>query len=208
MDRLIPNERIKLLEIWNDNLFSEYGIAEIMKLAGKKSKPWVFNTLKILSKHKLLILSRKGNMNIYSLNINNPNTIHFLQYLEAQRGLDFPQLDLIQETITSIHLKNYCLIVFGSFSQGKQKKGSDLDLCFLIDAKSAAKRIKPYFNEIKLNHAVSVDEHYITFNEFKKMLLRKEENLGKQIYRKHLLFFNQDIYYQLIIEAHKNGFRL
>ena len=69
------------------------------------------------------------------------------------------------------------------------------------------KKLKPYFNEIKLHHAVSADEHYITFNEFKEMLLRDEENLGKQIFRSHKVFFNADIYYQLIKEAHKNGFR-
>jgi hypothetical protein len=69
------------------------------------------------------------------------------------------------------------------------------------------KKIKPYFNEVKLNYPVSIDEHYITFNDFIKMLLREEENLGKQIFRKQKLFYNADIYYQLIKWAHKNGFR-
>jgi hypothetical protein len=40
-----------------------------------------------------------------------------------------------------------------------------------------------------------------------KMLLRNEENLGKQIFRNHMLFFNPDIYYRLIRKAHKHGFR-
>ena len=43
--------------------------------------------------------------------------------------------------------------------------------------------------------------------DFIKMLLRDEENLAKQIFRNHILFFNPDIYYKLMMEAHKNGFR-
>jgi hypothetical protein len=39
------------------------------------------------------------------------------------------------------------------------------------------------------------------------MLLAEEENLGKQVFRKHIVFYNADIYYQLIKEAYKNGFR-
>ncbi|MEK0336571.1 MAG: hypothetical protein QQN41_03950, partial [Nitrosopumilus sp.] len=83
----------------------------------------------------------------------------------------------------------------------------DIDICFLIENKQTEKRIKPYFNEVKLNHAANIDAHYIAFNDFVKMLLREEENLGKQIFRNHKIFFNADIYYQLIKRAHKNGFR-
>lgn len=62
-------------------------------------------------------------------------------------------------------------------------------------------------NEIKLNNIIEIDEHYITFDEFIKMLLRNEENLGKQIFKKNKIFFNSDIYYSLIKNAYKNGFR-
>ena len=89
----------------------------------------------------------------------------------------------------------------------KQGKESDLDICFLIENKQAEKKIKSYFDEVKLNYAIEADDHYITFSDFIKMLLRDEENLGKQIYRKRKLFYNSDIYYQLIKEAHKNGFK-
>ena len=47
----------------------------------------------------------------------------------------------------------------------------------------------------------------VTFEDFVKMLLREEENLAKQIFIKHKLFYNSEIYYQLLKEAHKHGFR-
>ena len=203
---MMSGKKIKLLETWKRNIFSEFSISEIMKISGKKTKPWVFNALKQLTKNRLLFSKRKGNIDIYSLNLFNPYLIQTLQYIEGQNNLDFHQLDIITEAINKIPIKTYCLLVFGSYAENKQTKESDLDICFLIENKQAEKKIKPYFNEVKLNYPVEVDEHYITFSDFIKMLLRDEENLGKQIFKSHKLFFNPDIYYQLIKEAHKNGF--
>jgi len=204
---MISNKKIRLLEAWKNNLFAELSIAEIMKILRKRTKTWIFNALKLLTKNKLLISKRIGNLDIYSLNLGNPLLIQTLQYLEAQDSLDFPRLGIVTETINKIPIKNYCLAVFGSYAEDKPKPDSDLDICFLIESKQAEKEIKPYFNEVKLNHDINIDEHYIIFNDFIKMLLREEENLGKQIFRNHILFYNADIYYQLIKEAYKNGFR-
>ena len=204
---MISNKKIKLLAAWKKSLFSELGISEIMKISGKKTKPWVFNALKELTRAKLLISRRKGNLDIYSLNLSNPLLIQTLQYIEAQNSLGFTKLDLIIEIINKIPLKTYCLLVFGSYAEGTQTKDSDLDICFLIEAKSLERKLKPYFNDIKLASPIDIDEHYITFNDFINMFLREEENLGKQIFRNHKIFFNADIYFKLIKEAYKNGFR-
>jgi len=204
---MITNEKIKLLEVWKNEIFNEFTISEIMKLSKKKTKTWVFNSLKLLTKNKLLISKRKGNLDIYSLNINNPLLIQMLQYLDIQNTLNFPFLDMIIEILGEIPIKNYCFLIFGSYVKNKQKSGSDLDICFLIENNKSKEKIKPYVNEIKLNYHIKIDEHYITFDDFVKMLLVKDENLGKQIFRKHMLFYNSDIYYKLIKEAYKHGFR-
>jgi len=203
---MISNESIKLLNAWKNHLFAELSISEIMALAKKQTKPWVFNSLGLLAKSSILSMKRKGNLNLYSLNLNNPPTVQLLQYLEIQGILTFPKIDIIRELIENIPIKNYCLVVFGSYAENRQKTSSDLDICFLIDSKKTEKKIKPYANEIKLNFPTELDDHYITFGDFAEMLVRKEENLGKQIAKKHLIFYNADIYYQLLKEAHKHGF--
>jgi len=205
--KLIPNKQIELLIVWKNNPFREFSISEIMRQSNKNTKTWVFNTLKLLVKNKILISNRKANLDIYNINLNNPIAVQLLQYLETQENLSFSQLDLVSELIKKIPIKNYCLIVFGSYANNNHTKNSDIDICFLIDSKEVEKKIKPYINEVKLNYQIKIDEHYITFEDFVKMLLREEENLGKQIFRKHKLFYNADIYYQLLREAYKNGFR-
>lgn len=204
---MLSLKQLQLLEAWNKNLFNEFSIAEIMKISGKKTKPWVFNTLKQLTKQNFLSSHRKGNLDLYRLNLPNPFLIQTLHHLEIQRNLGFPYLNIIEETINAIPSKTYCLLVFGSYAEGKQHPDSDLDVCFLVESKIQEKRIKPYFNDIKLRFSVSIDEHYIVFDDFIKMLLRPEENLGKQIMRKHILFYNPDIYHQLLKEAYQHGFR-
>ncbi|MDI6738316.1 MAG: nucleotidyltransferase domain-containing protein [Nanoarchaeota archaeon] len=204
---MISNEKTGLLSIWKDRLFEGLSISEIMAIAKKNSKPWVFNALKLLVKKELLLSERKGNLDIYRLNIDNPCLWQMMQYLEAQESLGFPLMHIITEAIKAIPERNYCLLVFGSYAEGRQKKDSDLDICFLVENDIQEKKIKPYFNDVKLNTTAHIDEHYITFEDFVKMLLRHEENLAKQILIKHKLFLNADIYYRLVREAHEHGFK-
>jgi len=204
---MVSNKKLKLLQSWKDNLFKELSISEVIKISKKKTKTWVFNSLKELVKKNLLIMKTKGNLNLYNLNMDNPILLKFLQYLEIKDLYNFKHLNIIIEIIDKIPQKNYCLILFGSYAENKQTSSSDLDISFLIENKNLEKKFKPYLNEVKLNYATKIDEHYIVFEDFIKMLLKKEENLGKQIFRKHKIFFNPDIYYELIKKAYKNGFR-
>ncbi len=204
---MIQNRKAELLEAWNGNMFGKLSVSEIIKAEGKNTKTWTFNSLKELEKSRLLISERKGNLDLYSLNLENPLLIQALHFLESQKHLDFPRLDMIMDIINKVPARSYCLLVFGSYASGRQTKNSDIDICFLIESQQTEKRIKPYLDEVKLNHKTGIDEHYITFEDFVKMLLRDEENLGKQIYRNHILFYNGDIYYQLLKEAHRHGFR-
>ncbi|MBS3134769.1 nucleotidyltransferase domain-containing protein [Candidatus Woesearchaeota archaeon] len=201
------DEKIRVLEVWRKNPFSNLSRMEIMKSLNKKTKTWIFNTLKHLVKNKILNSNRKSNLDIYSLNLSNPISLKILDFLEIKESINFERLDLISDIINKIPVKGYCLIVFGSYAENKQKKDSDIDISILINNKEDEKKIKPYLNDIKLNYKIKVDDHYILFNEFIEMLTRSEENLGKQIFRKHKIFYNSDIYYNLIKEAYKNGFR-
>ena len=178
-----------------------------MSLSKKETKPWVFNALKLFAKYNLINCKIKGNINLYTLNINNPLVLHLLQFLEVQENPDFQEIKLISDIIENIPIKNCSILVFGSYANKKQSSNSDLDICFLVDNRLIEKKLKPYINEIKLNHKTKLDDNYITFNDFIQMLINKEENLGKQIFRKHKLFYNPDIYYELVKGAYKHGFR-
>jgi len=177
-----------------------------MKKTNKKTKTWIFNSLNELSKKKLIQIQQKGNINLYSLNLKNPILENTLQYIDLQ-DINPQLLQIMEEIIENVPIKTYCLLVFGSYAENKQTKDSDMDICFLIENEKTKKIIEPFIKEIKLNYTIEIDEQYITFDEFVEMLLNNEENLGKQIFKNNKLFFNPNIYFQLLKEAYKHGFR-
>src|SRR3989338_8559135 len=122
---MIPGKNLELLEAWKSDAFAELGISEVMRNAHKRTKPWVFNTLEALAKAGLLAKKKKGNINLYALNMNNPLLVQTLQFVEAWNNYNFARLDVIEETIGKIPPSGYCLLVFGSYAEGKQTKDSD-----------------------------------------------------------------------------------
>jgi predicted nucleotidyltransferase len=137
----------------------------------------------------------------------NIDSINHIAYIDTKNYLDL-NIDkkLINSIIDDVDAA-YSLVIFGSYAKGKQKNDSDLDLCFLISLKQDEKRIKPYVENIKLKSIIDIDDHYITRQDFIKMLRWKKENLAKQIFRDNIVVFNHMIYYNTINEAIKNGFK-
>jgi hypothetical protein len=68
--------------------------------------------------------------------------------------------------------------------------------------------IEAAINSAKLKSVVEIDAHVISKDEFFQMLVNDEENLGKQIAKKHLALVNHQIFYGLVNEGMKHGFRL
>src|SRR3989344_424397 len=202
---MLQNEKIRLLDAWKNSLFADLSISEIMDISKKKTKPWVFNSLNELTENNLLIAKKKGNINNYQLNVDNPFLFQLLHYLNVQKNLRFKHLDLVQNIISNISYKNYVLLVLES--EDKKKKNSDLDIVFLLDNKEDKKKIKASFNEITSKCSAKVKDNYLTYDEFIERLLNDKESLGRQIFMKSKIFYNSDIYYQLIKEAYKRGFR-
>lgn len=191
---MVPLEQVRLLEAWRNELFEELSIAEVMDISKKRTKPWVFNSLKALAKNELITTRRKANINLYRLNLDNPFLIQTLQYLEAQSNSDLPYLSVISGLIINIPIGGYCLLAF--------EDGRELKICFLVDDKEMERGIR------KCADKVSFKVCYILFDDFVGMLLKDGENIAKRIFSDHKLFFNADIFYGLVKEAHKNGFRI
>ncbi|MFH0956624.1 MAG: nucleotidyltransferase domain-containing protein [Candidatus Aenigmatarchaeota archaeon] len=199
-------EEFGILSSFKYKPFYEFGISEVMKLSEKKSKPWVFNALSKFEKGGLLLKETKGNMNLYRAAMDNPSLVNHFLFMEALKLQGMRNKDVVSRLIENIPAKDYCLVVFGSYALRSEKADSDMDLCFLAESEAGLKRLKPYVNEVKAKSPVSMHEQFVTFDEFVEMLLRKEENMGKQIYKGHTLAYNGGIFYGLVKEAHKRGF--
>src|SRR4030043_107465 len=101
----------------------------------------------------------------------------------------------------------YSIVVFGSYAVNEQKPSSDMDVAIFIDGREKRKHIEAAINSAKLKMLAEVDAQVIPKAEMIEMLTNDEENLGKQIARKHLAVHNHQIFYNIIKEGMKRGFR-
>lgn len=197
-------EKLKILNLFRKNLLSEFTLDDIMKQLKKSSYSWTYNTLMELK--PFFNVRKVGKIYSFSINLDSPETIAILTYLDQKEALekDFP---IITKLINSISKKSpfFTLLITGSYATSTQRKESDIDLIIIIDKEENKKEIKPYIAEITRLELPKVDLHLFTKEEYYTMLINESENFGKESFRKHLLFYGIDAYYQIVKEALKNG---
>ncbi len=201
----IHQEEMKILDLFRKNIFAEFTLKQIMEKLGKKSYNWTYKAISKLSKN-VLVSEKKGNTTVIKLNLNNPCAITYLSFLDRQEAYK-RDIFLTNELIENISKKTpyFILIITGSYATNYVKKDSDLDLVVIVDNENNKKEISPYIKDVTRLSGINVDMHIFTKNEFYLMLTNDKENFGKEVFRKHLLFYGAEAYYQIIKEAIKNG---
>ena len=206
---MIYEEEMKIIGLYRNSPFKEFTLQEIMQKLNKKSYYWAHNAVKKLQKEGIIEIRKAGKTLLCSFNFSNWKAIAHLAYSESLASHNaIPKL--LAEKIIDLLSKCtpfFILIVGGSYAAGSAKKSSDIDIAVIIEDESIKKAIKPYFANATELSEIKVDEHIFTKAEFREMLINQEENLGKELARKHVIAFGADSYYSLIIGAHKNGFQ-
>ena len=160
-------------------------------------------------KENLFNEQKVGKSSLYTLNLNNDIVYYYIALSNHERlnKLAHISIKLIKESIKK-QTNFYSIVVFGSYALQEQKKDSDFDVAVFIENESLRKKAQITLNFAELKSILQIDGHIITKDEFLEMLKREEENLGKQIARKHLAIYNHQIFYDTMQEGIKNGFRI
>ena len=206
---MLTKKQIELFRIFTKNPFREYSFREFRELSHVKSVSLIQNSIKAFTKEDLIKEKKIGTSNLYSLNHDNKLVYSYLDILAKEsfeKNVKY-SISLLQEELEK-HTSFYSLAIFGSFAIGEQKKDSDLDLAVFIENEDKRKIIEASIKSIELKSFLKIDGHVITKSEFLEMLKVDYENLGKQIARKHLIIHNPLIFYSLLKEGIKNGFKI
>ena len=150
-----------------------------------------------------------GKSGLLTLNLNKDLTFSYLELWSLSKLPHLAKLSL--ETLKKEITENtpfYSLVIFGSYAINQQKDNSDLDIAIFIEKENNKKQIEALVNSAKLKSTIEIDAHIIPKSEMIEMLTNKEENLGKQIARKHLAYYNNRIFYEIIKEGRDHGFRI
>lgn len=206
---MIYEEEMKIIGIYRNNPFREFTLQEIMKKLGKKSYYWAHNAVKKLQKEGIITIRKAGRTMLCSFNFNSLKALANIAYAEQTAAYSsIPKL--LAEKITASLSRCTPFFIFmagGSYAAGTAKKSSDIDMAVIVENEEIKKLIRPYLKDAIELSDIKIDEHIFTRNEFREMLIRQEENLGKELARKHAIAYGADSYYSIIKEAHKNGFQ-
>jgi predicted nucleotidyltransferase len=204
---ILTREELKLVEFFSENLTKNYATNEVVKKLNKKSYNWVFYALKKILNLGILNCERKNSSSFYSLNLRNPLTLSYLSLIENTKiNPSLPHKNILK-LIESIPLRYFSFIITGSYSSGNAKKNSDLDVVVLVEKKNDCKEVLNILSNQGDLMIPKVHPFVFSKQEFLKMLLNKNENYGKEIYKNHIILFGAENFYSILREAIENGFK-
>ena len=138
---ILTKEELKIVKLFENNLFNSYTIRDVMYKIGKNSYNWIFIAISKLSKFGIINIEVKGKSNICSLNLDNQLTLTYLSIIEKLKISDKLPLRNIYELINSVPFSYFTFIITGSYAEGNFTKKSDLDVVIIVENKEDSKKI-------------------------------------------------------------------
>jgi len=206
---MLTKKQLKIMNIFQRNEFKEITWKQVKELSKEKSSSVIQDAIRAFLTEGLITEKKIGTSKLYLVNHQN-NKIY--TYFEAFNKENLPKqaLKTINELENSLdsHTFFYSIVIFGSYAIGDQKKDSDLDIAVFIEQEDKIKIVEAVFKSMELKSLLKIHGHVITKDEFLEMLKVDYENLGKEIAKKHLIIHNPVIFYSMLKDGMKHGFKL
>ena len=185
---------LKSVQTLGKNIDNEIPIRQL----SKESKVPYTTTHRLVKNNKNIFnIAQKGNIKLVSLNLKDSITKNYLILAERNESDSFlkkePQFKILKGEIPK---GDYSLILFGSRAEGKSREKSDIDLCIIN--KEGKRNVS--FSKFELLFKVEVNPIYLSNKEFKQMLKEEEQNLAKEIIKKHIILYGEEYFWNLIWE--------
>jgi len=206
---MLTKKQLKIFNIFQKNKFKEISWKEVKELSKENSSSVIQDAIKAFLFEELINEKKVGTSKLYLVNHKNNKVYNYFEIYNKEI-LSKQVLKLIGELENSLdkYTPFYSIIIFGSYIAGEQKDNSDLDIAVFIEKEDKRKIVEAIFKSMETKSLLKIDGHVITKDEFLEMLKVDYENLGKEIARKHLIIHNPIVFYSLIKEGIKNGFKL
>jgi len=205
---MLTPKQIRIFEAFLGRPYKELSYREIKEYSKEKSNSAIQNaTAKFLTED--LVKKREvGNMIMYTLNLDNNTVFSYFGILINER-LSAPVKNcvrMIKEELSGIQFVS--IVIFGSYADGGQTKESDLDIALLVNSAEDKRNCELSVKSAGLKSVLTLDANVFTKDEMLQMLKDRNENLGKQIARKHMAIHNPAIFYSIMKEGIDNGFKV
>lgn len=196
---MLTKKQLEILKVFKKDPFRSLSFSGLKKELGESSTSKLQNAIENFKKEDLIRIKKIGKTNLMSLNFDNNQLFCYLSifnYEFSKMPLDV--LFKIQESILR-ETEFFCLVVFGSYASGTEKKNSDLDVAVIVENEEIKKRVTPRIKSVERKLIKDIHEVVFSKSEFLEMLGHEEENVGKEIARNNLVFYGLINFYKLIL---------
>jgi predicted nucleotidyltransferase len=135
-----------------------------------------------------------------------PRSISYLSFLDEQEAMN-KKIPNYEKIMSLREISSYLIIVAGSYAKGKATKKSDLDVVIIIPDNERAIDVQKLVENLTLLFYPFIHLYVFNKKDFIEMLLEKNENYGKEIFRHHIILKNASIYYDILRGVIENGFQ-
>lgn len=202
---MITKLQQNVMALFANNIHEQYTIREISQKL-KKYYANVYDAIQLLIDSKILIKKRIGRADVCSVNLNQEKTVSLLVLGEELRRDSFRKkylniTILLNEIISKFEKYSafFCLVVFGSYASMTARENSDLDLLIMLPNLKYKNDFIKEINAIQITSSIKINPIIVTEREFAEMLRDKADiNVGKETLKKHILFFNSQVYWQMV----------
>jgi len=205
--RGLLKKEVLLLRPFVREPWKDFTLTQIKQITGNTSHHYAYNGLERFVSSGVIAKATKGNTNLYKIRADGGQSSLYLCIMEMimrEERKDIPYGN-IARLMVKIRSPFYSLLVGGSYAEGKQKKGSDLDVAIIIPDGESKKQHEIALKEGELM-VPEIHGFVFTQEEFHLMLTNPEFNYGKEIARKHVMIHGSEAYYSMLFRAMRNGF--
>jgi predicted nucleotidyltransferase len=172
---------------------------EVKKICKEKSNNALSRAFSQFKHENLLIEKKVGKSSLFNLNLKNDLVYYYLALANHNRMKKLVALSIEDIKDEVKHVTSFFSIaIFGSYAIQEERKDSDLDVAIFCFSREEGDIIKRYLNNAKIKSPLNLDIHVIIKGDMIEMLTNTEENLGKQIARKHMVIYNHQLFYDLL----------
>ncbi|MBS3144073.1 nucleotidyltransferase domain-containing protein [Candidatus Woesearchaeota archaeon] len=188
------DNRLKIINYLGKNTGKNFSMHELSKIV---NIPYASFYRTIQQMRDILSTESIGKSKIVHLKTDNPVLKAHLTIASDEEKSEYLQKKpIIKKIVSELNTKDIILL-FGSYAKGKETEKSDIDLLAINkDGKQSV-----YFAKYELLFKKKIHPLFVTRKEFVSMLQDKEENVGKQALKNHIILNNPEKFWELVLHG-------
>lgn len=189
-----------VLELFASSITYSFTIREVSRLIGKDLKI-VYTSIKRLIENGFFVMDRHEHLKLnYKKNI---GELAYIEHLRKEKFFaKYPLINVaVGDFLSRTKHSFFVLLIFGSYAEGKPKKGSDVDILAILPEEDKDEAFEREIHAALSSYTFKSHIHVISQESFINMLARRDEiNVANETLNRHIILFGGESYYKFLGE--------